>query len=147
MLTIDASVHISELSQTEPGAADSRALLSYVRQKFVPVYCPTLLSVEVAASVARIYNDTAQGLAVARTLRALTNYEWVTLDVTLAQDAARIGATYRLRGADAVYAAVAQRHNSTLVTLDKQQSERLAPIVMTQGPADALLALQALLGP
>lgn len=147
MLTIDASVHISELSQTEPGAAASRALLSYVRQKSVPVYCPTLLSVEVAASVARVYNDTAQGLSVARTLNALANYQWVTLDMVLAQDAARIGAAYRLRGADAVYAAVAQRHGTTLVTLDKQQSQRLALVITTQGPADTLRALQVLLGP
>jgi hypothetical protein len=71
MLTIDASVHISELSQTEPGAVDSRALLSYIRRKAVRVYCPTLLSVEVASSVARIYSDTAQGIAVAQTLSAL----------------------------------------------------------------------------
>lgn len=52
-----------------------------------------------------------------------------------------LAATARLRGADAVYAAVAERYHTTLITLDRQQLERLAPIVRVLCPADALLEL------
>jgi hypothetical protein len=46
-----------------------------------------------------------------------------------AQEAAELAADYALRGADAVYVAVARRHNYTLVSLDREQRERAAAIV------------------
>lgn len=44
-----------------------------------------------------------------------------------------------LRGADAVYVAVARRAGCTLVTLDREQRERAAPVVRTLTPAEALV--------
>ena len=49
----------------------------------------------------------------------------------------------RLRGADAVYGAVAQHYGTTLVTLDRQQLERLPPEVRTGRPAELLRQLQS----
>ena len=46
----------------------------------------------------------------------------------------------------AVYAAVAQRYGTTLVTLDRQQLERLPPTVPTTRPTDALREAQARYG-
>ena len=62
----------------------------------------------------------------------------VPLDGALADVAARLAAASRLRGADAVYAAVAQQYGTTLITLDRQQLERLPPVVRTARPADVL---------
>lgn len=62
----------------------------------------------------------------------------LTACVMLAQQATDLAAQHRLRGSDAVYAAVALRFGSTLVTLDKQQSERVAGAVATLWPAEAL---------
>ena len=43
----------------------------------------------------------------------------------------------RLRGADAVYVALALLMNSPLVTWDKEQLTRAAPIIETLAPAPA----------
>ena len=44
-------------------------------------------------------------------------------------------------GADAVYAAVARRHDATLVTRDREQLDRVPPTVPTVSPEDALSQL------
>jgi len=62
----------------------------------------------------------------------------IPLDGTLAQQAADVAAQYRLRGSDAVYAAVALRFGSTLVTLDREQRERVADVLNARYPAEAL---------
>ena len=62
----------------------------------------------------------------------------IPLDELLAVSAAELAARYRLRGADAVYAAVAQRHQTVLVTNDRQQLERLAIVLPVMPPAQAL---------
>ena len=71
-------------------------------------------------------------------LRQLPHVVLVPLGDTLATQAADLAAAARLRGSDAVYAAVAQRFGSTLVTLDKEQHTRVATIIPTRLPAEAL---------
>lgn len=53
----------------------------------------------------------------------------------------RLAAKQRLRVADAVHAAVAQRYGATLVTRDQQQLERLHPISPVLTPTAALAHL------
>jgi predicted nucleic acid-binding protein len=60
------------------------------------------------------------------------------VDGALADRALRLAADACLRGSDAVYAAVSQQYGTTLVTLDRQQLERLPSIVRVICPADAL---------
>ena len=62
----------------------------------------------------------------------------IALDLTLAQQAADLAAQHRLRGSDAVYAAIALRFGSTLVTLDRQQRARLDEVLAARWPAEAL---------
>ena len=141
MYTIDASVHISALNPTEAGSADSQAFLAQVQRQRVPLFCPTLLLVEVAAAIARVIDDAGRAVALAMELRGWPNQTLVSLDEPLADRAADLAATARLRGADAVYAAVAQQYGTVLVTLDRQQLERLPPVVKTARPADVLRAV------
>lgn len=81
-----------------------------------------------------------QGIAFAESIHRLPRQVWVNLDEMLATEAGQLGAEYRLRGADAVYAAVARRYGTTLVTLDRQQLERLSPVLRVRQPAEALNA-------
>jgi len=82
----------------------------------------------------------------AATLSRLPHLVWVPLDTTLAQQAADVAVRYRLRGSDAVYAAVALRFGSTLVTLDREQRERVAEALPTRYPAEAAVLSRALYG-
>ncbi|MGD9145579.1 MAG: PIN domain-containing protein [Anaerolineae bacterium] len=138
MFTVDASVHLSALNPAETQSAASRAFLEFVHQQEAPLFCPTLLLVEVAAAVARVFGDAERAIALAGALRGLSNQNLVPLDDALADRATRLAARARLRGADAVYAAVAQQYGTTLVTLDRQQLDRLPPDIKTAQPTEVL---------
>jgi predicted nucleic acid-binding protein len=138
MYTIDASVHISALNPAEADSAVSRAFLARVRQHHIALFSPTLLLVEVSAAVARVWDDAGRAVALAQILHGLPNQILVPLDEALADRAIELAAKARLRGADAVYAAVAEQYGTTLVTLDRRQLDRLPPEVRTACPADVL---------
>lgn len=138
MYTVDASVHVSALNPAEADSEASRAFLTMVQQEQAPLFCPTLLLVEVAAAVAGALGDARCAVALATALHGWPNQLLVPLDETLAEQAAILAATTRLRGADAVYAAVAQHYGTTLVTLDRRQLERLSPMLRTARPADVV---------
>lgn len=88
--------------------------------------------------MARVFDDAGRGLAIARAVRGLPGQAWVSLDDVMAEESARLAAEYRLRGADAVYAAVARRYGTTLVTLDRQRLKRLRHALLVLTPAEAL---------
>lgn len=138
MYTIDASVHVSALNPAEAGSESSREFLALVQRERMPLFCPTLLLVEVAAAVARALGDAGRAVALAASLRGWSNQALVPLDEGVAVRAIDLAATAQLRGADAVYAAVAQQYGTTLVTLDRQQLERLQSVVRTARPGDVL---------
>lgn len=54
------------------------------------------------------------------------------------QQSADVAAQYRLRGSDAIYASVALRFGSALITLDREQRERVAEVLPAQYPAETL---------
>jgi predicted nucleic acid-binding protein len=142
MYTLDASVHISALNPHEPESSASQALLRLLHDRQVPLFCPTLLPVEVAAALARTVDDAVQAVALATLVRDWPNQTLVPLDGGLMDRATDLAASSRLRGADAVYAAVAQQLGTTLITLDRQQLERLPPEVRTVRPVDLLDELE-----
>ncbi|HNS03457.1 MAG TPA: PIN domain-containing protein [Anaerolineae bacterium] len=145
MITVDASVHINALNPAETGSAASKAFLDWLQQERLSIVSPTLLLVEIASAVARGKNDGKLGIEAMRHLRALPRHTWLPLDPAMAMAAATIGASYRLRGADAVYAAAAQHAGSVLVTADRQQLERLRDAVPVMSPPDALSQLPDIL--
>jgi predicted nucleic acid-binding protein len=96
------------------------------------------LVVEVAASVARIFDDSERGAALAEAVWHLPHQFWIPLDEALAREAQHLASRDRLRGADAVYAAVAARFDATLVTRDRQQLERITAGLRVTTPEGAL---------
>jgi predicted nucleic acid-binding protein len=62
----------------------------------------------------------------------------VSLDTQLAHQASYVAAEHSLRGSDAVYAAVALQFGTTLITLDQEQHQRVATVLVTRTPAEAL---------
>jgi predicted nucleic acid-binding protein len=105
-----------------------------------------LLLVELATAISRVFDDAGRGLAMAEAARGLPGQIWVPLEETLADEAAQLGAEHRLRGADAVYAAVAHTYGVTLVTRDRQQLERLRPTLLVLTPTEALAHYDELAG-
>lgn len=136
--TIDASVFLNAFNPYESGHQESSRILSLLQDAATPIIVPTLLLPEVAAGVARGSRNTELATKFTAALSRLPHMVFVPIDQSLAHRAAEIAARFRLRGADAIYAAVALRFGSVLVTLDRQQRERVAEAVTTRWPAEAI---------
>ncbi len=141
MYTLDASVFTRTIDPTEPEHGTCLALLDRLHADATPIVAPTLVLAEVAGAISRTRRDPIRARVVAATLRALPHVTFVPLDDGLAELAADLAADHRLRGADAVYVAVAQQFHTTLVTLDSEQRTRGAAAVTTRSPAEALAAV------
>jgi predicted nucleic acid-binding protein len=138
LYTVDASVFLNAFNPYEEGYQDSHRLLARLQAGAVPVIVPTLLLPEVAAAVSRGREDEKLARQFATALSRLPHLVWVSLEETLAQQAADVAARYCLRGGDAVYAAVALRFGSTLVTLDQEQRQQVDAVLTTRYPAEVL---------
>ena len=136
--TVDASMFLNAFNPYEPGHEASRRLLALMQEQAVPIIVPTLLWPEVAAAVGRGHGDADLARRFVSTLRQLPHLVLIPVDETLALQAADVAAQHRLRGSDAVYAAVALRFGSTLVTLDREQRERVAEVVRARQPAEVV---------
>lgn len=137
-LTIDASVFVSAFSTAETEHGDSKAFMTRIREASAPIIVPTLVLPEVAAAISRGQGKPELGVAFALELVNLSNLVLVDVDEGLAKLAVETTARYRLRGSDAVYAAVSLRFGSLLVTLDIEQGERLKDVLSVYSPSQAL---------
>ena len=137
-MTIDASVFVNAFSPSETGSDISVELIDRLRQDGVPIVVPSLLLPEIAASIARKQGQAELALLLTDQVHKLPNLTLVPIDETLADSSSEIAAHHRLRGSDAVYAAVALRFGSTLVTLDNEQNERVQGILSARSPEQAL---------
>jgi len=124
-----------------PGHATSRQLLDLLATRSIPIVVPNLVLAEVAGAISRTRNNTAQADAFAVLLGNLPNVTLVPLDNILIQQTQTLAARHALRGADAVYAAVALQANCTLISLDNEHLTRLTGVVRTCTPATALADL------
>ncbi len=124
--TIDASVFLNAFNPREASHKESLGLLTRLQDGAVPIVVPTLLLPEVAGAIGRGHQDTRLARRFAAVLGRLSHLVLSPLDIRLAQRAADIAAEYRLRGSDAVYAAVALQFGATLITLDQEQRRRIA---------------------
>jgi predicted nucleic acid-binding protein len=141
MYTIDASVWVNAFDQREPGHGVSRQFLEEVRDQALPIIIPNLALVEVAGAISRTRRAPAPAQAFATALGRLPHVTVCVLDAACALDALTLAAQYGLRGADAVYAAVARQAGSTLVTLDNEHLTRLVSLTTVCTPEVALAAL------
>jgi predicted nucleic acid-binding protein len=136
--TVDASAFVAAARATEDHHRDSVEFLAQIRDAAVNVFCPTLVLPECAAAIVR---PTDQPILAARTVALIQDFPHlalVSLDVPLARRAAKIAETHRLRGADAVYATVAEMFGATLVSWDGEMCRRAQLVATTMSPSQWL---------
>lgn len=139
--TLDASVVMNAFNPAEAGHAISLQLQTAIQAQSIQVIVPTLLLTEVAATIGRVLGDAPRARDFALRLSRLPYLRFVSLTRPLALEAANLAADYRLRGADAVYVAVARQFGTSLITLDEQQRTRAATSIPIRTPAEALAEL------
>lgn len=142
MYTLDANIFVRDLDTREPDHAACHELMSLLVARAIPIAVPLIVLAEVAGTVSRTRRDPIAGRLAADALRDIPFLTLLPLDEALVQEAAEIAADHALRGADATYVAVARRTGAVLVSLDREQRERAAPIVTVLTPQEALAALE-----
>jgi predicted nucleic acid-binding protein len=138
---VDASVFLNAFNPSEIGSETSKEMLARLQAQAIPIIAPVLLLPETAAAISRGQNDPELARQFAGTLQRLPHLVLIPLDQVLARQALDIAATHRLRGNDAVYAAIAQRFACPLITLDREQHDRAASLLRTYYPAELLNSL------
>jgi predicted nucleic acid-binding protein len=143
---IDASVAVALLNAHEKDHASSWAWFEGYSpaesQDYNPagesLAAPSILLAEVAAALSRGLGDPALAHRAVEELRGSGLIELVPVTLSMAERAAILAADHQIRGCDAVYVALAQERGVPLITLDRQQRERVPPHIVALTPAEAL---------
>ena len=89
---------------------------------------------EVAGAVSRRTQNIADAHAAASQLHTLPFLQLIPLEASLVQDATDLAADLGLRGADALYVALARQLGVPLVSFDHEQLTRPALLILTIQP-------------
>jgi predicted nucleic acid-binding protein len=134
MIVVDASVWVSVLVRRDLHHAVSRRWLAGLISHNQAIAAPLLLTAEVGGAVARQTGRPELGRAAIERLLALPTLRLVRIDHRFGLHAARLAAERRLRGADAYYVALAAELSLPLVSWDREQIDRAAPLVSAYSP-------------
>ncbi len=133
-LTLDANIWVGALDEHDPASKTCRACLLRAADKSARLFSPLLLPVEVAATIGRKTRNARQGRLAAEWVRGFNGHAWQPLSEECAETAERFAATFFLRGADAVYVAVAHLSDAVLLTYDTEVIERASKVVRVMTP-------------
>lgn len=134
MTVVDASVFVAVY---HPQDLYHQASLTWLQTHTIagrPLVIPTLALAELAGAISRRTGDSQRGDLAVQELRALPRLYVLNIDEALGLHAASIAANLRLRGADAVYVAVADIHGIGVVSWDTEILERGGRLVTTSRP-------------
>ena len=134
MYVVDTSVFIADVQPHEIHHAEAYTFLEKARIENWQLYAPTILLAEIGAALSRGANNTTLAYQIIRKWQQSPFLHHIPIDHALSRIAADIAIRQRIRGCDAVYVALAQHLGFALVTLDRQQHDRVSPSVSTYTP-------------
>jgi predicted nucleic acid-binding protein len=137
MIVTDASVWVSHLIAQEVHHAASRRWLTAVVRSGRIIAAPALLLAEVGGAVARRTGDAALGHQAIQHILSTPSLRLVYIDAQLGLLAAELAAGQRLRGADALYVAVAVQLKAPLVSWDNEHLQCAPDLMVASTPIEA----------
>ncbi len=137
MIVIDASVWVSFFVQQDVNHTVTQPWLTQILTNKTSIVAPLLLLAEIGGAMARRTNNPEIGDKVIDQLLSIPTLRLVSSDHALGIQAGRIAATYRLRGADAIYVAVANQFDIPLVSWDKEHIKRVSDLIAVYTPTKA----------
>ncbi len=133
MPVVDASVWVAHFVADDAFHNKSRKWLEKALEDGEDIFFPVVALAEVASAITRVTRD--EKLALTTVTAMLSGlYSAIPIDDNLGLKSAKVATQCRLRGFDAIYAALAQSFDQTLITLDKELAERASSIVKTLIP-------------
>lgn len=131
---VDASVIVSYLYPQDIFHEPSRIWLRRQVEENTPMVAPILLLTEVGGAIARRTGDSELGRRAVAQLRRLTNFRLLPVDHRLGLLATELAVDLQLRGADAIYVAVAAQLDIPLVSWDDEQRGRTGGFIQAHTP-------------
>jgi len=138
MYTLDANIFLRDANPYDPDHTTSHLLLEQLEHQSLPIVVPLFVLVEVAGVLGRELRDPIRARLFVEKMHTISTISFVAFDEELTAKAAELAADRALRGADALYVAVAQQYACQLVTLDQEMRTRAAAIVKVRTPAEVL---------
>lgn len=123
-LVIDASVWVSAADSTDPLSEASRAFLSGVVARELPIALPEFAQLEIGCALARRLRNAQQGRDLAERMLASPLVTSHSLNRTGLRDAVQMGTSRFLRAGDALYAALAEGLGGSVVAWDAELIKR-----------------------
>ena len=133
-MIVDASVWVARFLVLDRHHDVAKACITALLEQEFRLVIPVLAWPEVSGAIARRTGTPRDGHDAVDIIRALRWIESVPLDAALAHEAAKIADSRRLRGADAVYVALAATRRAPLITLDSEMLERAREITEVLTP-------------
>jgi len=134
MQTVDANMWVARYVPAEPHHQQSRDWLRRTIRGGERLAAPELLLVEVSSAITRQLNDPARAAQVVEQLLSIRSFNWITVDHELILLASEIAADLRLKSADAIYVAVAERLHVPLITWDVELLRRASRRITVRQP-------------
>ena len=128
-MIVDASVWVARFLDADKHHEVATACLTALLERESRLVIPVLAWPEVAGAIARRTGASQDGHDAVDIIRALRWIESIPMDSALADEAMRLAATLKLRGADAVYVALAATLRGPLITLDTEMLERTRGVI------------------
>jgi predicted nucleic acid-binding protein len=132
MVVVDASVWTARLVAQDIFHAPASRWMAERRAENTLLVSPSLMLAEVAGAISRRTGDRALAERALQALIQLPGLRLVEMENALALSAGKLAASLGLRGADAIYVAVAETLDLPLCTLDEEQARRAAYRVTIQ---------------
>ncbi len=139
MIVIDASVWVSFFVKQDVNHAGTQPWLTKILTNQVAIAAPILLLAEISGAMSWRLGRADLGKRIINHLLAIPSLRLVSTGHALGIQAARIAARHQLRGANALYVAVADQLSIPLVSWDKEQIQRVAGLITTYTPEQAKL--------
>ena len=123
-LVIDASVWVSAADPTDDLSEASRAFLSQVAARELPIVLPEFAKLEIACALARRLRSAEHGRSLADQMLESPRMSTYSANRAVLRRAIDVGTRNYLRAGDALYAAVAEAVEGQLVAWDRELIER-----------------------
>ena len=133
-MIVDASVWVARFLEVDRHHDVAMACITALLERESRIIIPVLAWPEVVGAIARRTGAAENGLDAVNIIRALRWIESVPIDPLLAETAAKIAGALKLRGADAVYVALAVVRKEPLITLDTEMLERARSVAEVLTP-------------
>jgi predicted nucleic acid-binding protein len=137
MMVADASVVVSYLLKTDPYNIATEIWMDKFILTKQTIVAPTLLLPEVSGPVTRRTKTSSQGQAAINIVLNLPNLRLIYVTRKLAIEAATLAADLELRGADAIYVAIARRFKVPLITWDNDHINKTKGVITAYTPLTA----------